>query len=145
MSILKSIGAVLAGLLFIAISHTAVDKILEGLGIFPRPDQGLHVTWMLLLALAYRTVLSIVGCYITAALAPSRPMLHALILGFIGLVISTIAAIAFIPMNLSPAWYPVALAVVSVPCAWIAGMLAERKSQDLSLHEERMRRASCEN
>src|SRR5678815_1191954 len=106
MNILKSIGAVLAGLIFIVISHTAVDKILEGLGIFPHPDQGLHVTWMLLLALAYRTVLSIVGCYITGVLAPSRPMLHALILGFIGLVVGTIAAITVMPMGLSPAWYP---------------------------------------
>ena len=132
MNILKSIGAVLSGLIFIGISHTAVDKILEGLGIFPNPDQGLHVTWMLVLAFAYRAVLSIVGCYITAVLAPSRPMLHALILGFIGLVISTIAAINFIPMNLSPAWYPIALAVVSVPCAWIGGMLAERRTQNLS-------------
>ena len=132
MNILKSIGAVLSGLIFIGISHTAVDKILEGLGIFPNPDQGLHVTWMLLLAFAYRTVLSIVGCYITAVLAPSRPALHALILGFIGLVISTIAAINFVPMNLSPAWYPIALAVISVPCAWIGGMLAERRTQNFS-------------
>ena len=132
MNILKSIGAVLSGLIFIGISHTAVDKILEGLGIFPNPDEGLHVTWMLVVALAYRTVLSIVGCYITAALAPSRPMLHALILGFIGLVISTIAAINLIPVNLSPAWYPITLAVISVPCAWIGGMLAERRTQNLS-------------
>ena len=132
MNILKSIGAVLSGLIFIGISHTAVDKILEGLGIFPNPDEGLHVTWMLVVALAYRTVLSIVGCYITAVLAPSRPVLHALILGFIGLVISTIAAINFVPMNLSPAWYPIALAVISVPCAWIGGMLAERRTQNFS-------------
>lgn len=131
MNILKSIGAVLAGFLFIGISHTAVDKILEGLGIFPHPDEGLHITWMVVLALSYRIVLSIVGCYITAVLAPSRPMLHALILGFIGLVLSTIAAIAFIPMNLSPAWYPIALAVVSVPCGWVAGVLAERKTKQL--------------
>jgi len=131
MNILKSIGAVLVGFLFIGISHTAVDKILEGLGIFPDPTQGLHITWMLLLALTYRTVLSIVGCYFTALLAPSRPMLHALVLGFIGLVISTIASIAFIPLNLSPAWYPIALAVLSVPCAWIGGALAEQRTQEL--------------
>ena len=132
MNILKSIGAVLAGLVFIVISHTAVDKILEGLGIFPDPEQGLHVTWMLLLALAYRTVLSIVGCYFTALLAPSRPMLHALVLGFIGLVAGVAAVIAFIPLNLSPAWYPIALAVVAIPCAWIAGVLAARRTEQLS-------------
>ena len=132
MDILKSIGAVLAGLVFIVISHTAVDKILEGLGIFPHPDLGLHVTWMLLLALAYRTGLSIAGCYITAVLAPSRPMLHALVLGFIGLVVGTIAASALMPMGLSPAWYPIVLALVSVPCAWLGGMLAQRRPQEVS-------------
>ena len=121
----------LAGVVFIVISHTAVDKILEGLGIFPNPDEGLHVTWMLVLALAYRTVLSIVGCCITAALAPSRPMPHALILGFIGLVVGTIASVAA-PPELSPTWYPIALALVSVPCAWVGGMLAERRTQILS-------------
>src|SRR5688500_13438994 len=109
MSILKSIGAVLAGLLFIVISHTAVDKILEGLGIFPDPDQGLHVTWMLALALTYRVLLSIVGCYITARLAPSWPIVHALVLGAIGVL----AGLAGIPIamsqNLSPVWYPVSL------------------------------------
>ena len=132
MNILKSIGAVLAGLLFIVISHTAVDKILEGLGIFPDPERGLHVTWMLLLALAYRILLSIVGCFITAVLAPSRPMLHALVLGFIGLVAGVSAAIAFIPLNLSPAWYPIALAVVAIPCGWLGGILVERRWQKLS-------------
>src|SRR5688572_14286831 len=128
MNILKSIGAVLAGLLFIVISHTAVDKILEGLGIFPHPDEGLHVPWMLVLALAYRTVLSIAGCYITAVLAPSRPTLHALVLGFIGLVVGTLAAIA-VNLGLSPAWYPIALAVVSVPSAWLGGTIAERRTK----------------
>ena len=132
MNILKSIGAVLAGLIFIVITHTGVDKILEGLGIFPSPDQGLHVPWMLVVALAYRTVLSVVGCYITAKLAPSRPLLHALVLGFIGLAVSGTAAVAIIPMGLSPAWYPIALAVVSVPCAWLAGLVAERHSHNMS-------------
>ena len=132
MNILKSIGAVLAGLIFIVITHTAVDKILEGLGVFPPPELGLHTPWMLVVALAYRTILSIVGCYITAVLAPSRPLLHALVLGFIGLVVSGIAAIATIPMGLSPAWYPIALALVSVPCAWLGGALAERRTQQIS-------------
>ncbi|HKP70125.1 MAG TPA: hypothetical protein VJV05_12630 [Pyrinomonadaceae bacterium] len=132
MNILKSIGAVLAGLIFIVISHTAMDKILEGAGIFPPPEQGLHTPWMLILALAYRTVLSIVGCYITARLAPSRPLFHSLVLGFIGLLAAGAAAIAVIPMGLSPAWYPIALALVSVPCAWLAGLLAERGTSNIS-------------
>ena len=126
MNILKSIGAALAGLVFIVISHTAVDKILEGLGIFPPPDQGLHVSWMLALALTYRVLLSIAGCYFTARLAPSRPMVHALILGAIGVLGSTAGIPMAMSQNLSPVWYPVSLAILSLPCAWIGGKLADR-------------------
>jgi len=126
MNILKSIGAVLAGLVFIVISHTAVDKILEGLGIFPPPDQGLHVSWMLALALTYRVLLSIAGCYFTARLAPSRPMVHALILGAIGVLASAAGIPMAMSQNLSPVWYPVSLAILSLPCAWIGGKLADR-------------------
>ena len=126
MNILKSIGAVLAGLAFIVISHTAVDKILEGLGIFPPPDKGLHVSWMLALALTYRVLLSIAGCYFTARLAPSRPMVHALILGAIGVLGSAAGIPMAMSQNLSPVWYPVSLAILSLPCAWIGGKLADR-------------------
>jgi len=126
MNILKSIGAVLAGLVFIVISHTAVDKILEGLGIFPPPDKGLHVSWMLALALTYRVLLSIAGCYFTARLAPSRPMVHALILGAIGVLASAAGIPMAMSQNLSPVWYPVSLAILSLPCAWIGGKLADR-------------------
>ena len=126
MNIAKSIGAVLAGLIFIVISHTAVDKLLEGLGIFPSPDEGLHVTWMLALALTYRVLLSIAGCYITARLAPSRPMVHALVLGVIGVLGSSAGIQVAVSQNLSPVWYPVSLAIFSLPCAWIGGKLADR-------------------
>lgn len=129
MNLLKSIGAVLAGLIFIFITHNAVDKVLEGAGIFPPTEQGLHITWMVVTATIYRTLLSIAGCFVTGWLAPSRPMLHALVLGFIGLVLSTAAAFVFIPQNLSPAWYPIALAVLSIPCGFVGGKLAERRSK----------------
>jgi len=123
MNILKSIGAVLAGIIFIVMTHTAADRIFEALGIFPSPDQGLHITWMLVTALIYRIIFEIAGGYLTAALAPSSPTLHAVILGVIGTVISVAAAIAVIPMGMSPAWYPVALAVTALPAAWLGGKL----------------------
>ena len=132
MNILKSIGAVLAGLAFILISHTAVDKILERLSVFPPPEQGLHVTWMLVLALAYRTVLSIVGCFITGFLAPSSPMLHALVLGFVGIIGGVGGTFVAISQNLSPTWYPIALVLVTIPCAWFGGWLAERRVNKIS-------------
>ena len=38
------IGAVLAGIVFIVVTHTATDLVLEALGIFPPPKEGLHIT-----------------------------------------------------------------------------------------------------
>lgn len=131
MNILKSIGAVLAGLVFIFVTHSGVDLILESLGIFTPPSQRFDTPWMVVTAFTYRTVLSIVGCFITGVLAPSRPMLHSLVLGFIGLALSTALAVVLIPMDLGPAWYPIALAVISVPCGWIGGMLAERRANKI--------------
>ena len=132
MNVLKSIGAVLAGLIFIFISHSLVDFILESLGIFTPLTERFDTTWMVVTATIYRAVLSIAGCFVTGILAPSRPMLHALILGFIGLALSTAAAVVLIPMDLGPAWYPIALAVLSVPCAWVGGVLAGRRTSKLS-------------
>ena len=123
MTLLKSILAILAGVVFIVVTHTATDKILESAGIFPPPEQGLHVSWMLVLALVYRTAFQVGGGYLTAMLSPSRPMLHGIILAAIGLVSALAAAIAVIPMGLSPAWYPIALVVGAFPSVWLGAWL----------------------
>lgn len=123
MNTLKSVGAVLAGLIFIVISHNGMDMLLEKTGIFTPPTQRFDTTWMVVTATIYRSALSIGGCYLAAALAPSRPMLHAMILGVFGFVIGGIGAIVVIPMDLGPAWYPIALAVLSPVCGWIGGKL----------------------
>lgn len=31
-----------------------------------------------------------------------------------------------------PAWYPIALVLVTLPCAWLGGKLAERRANELS-------------
>ena len=124
MNTVKSILAVVVGLIFIGFTHTLTDTVLETSGVFPPPSEGLHVTWMLLLALGYRIILSIAGCFLTAKLAPQNPMKHALILGFIGIFLATLGAVVAIPLNLSPTWYPIALVLVTLPCAWLGGKLA---------------------
>ena len=127
MNIVRGIGAVLAGIIFIVITHTATDFVLERLGIFPPPDQGFNVTWMVVTATIYRSIYTIAGGYITAVLAPNPRMRYVLILGLIGLVVSTLAAIATIPMKLGPAWYPIALAVLALPCVWLGGKLRTKQ------------------
>jgi hypothetical protein len=126
MNILKGIGAVLAGIVFIVITHSVTDLVLEKLEIFTPPEQGFHTTWMVMSATIYRGLYSIAGGYVTAALAPQPPMRYVIILGIFGTVAGAIAAIVTIPMGLGPAWYPIALAVLALPCVWLGGKLRTR-------------------
>ena len=80
---------------------------------------------LFLLATAYRIAYGVVSSYIIAWLAPDRPMRHALTGGVLGLVVSTVGAVA--TWNKGPAfgphWYPLALALTALPCAWLGGSL----------------------
>ena len=117
----KSIGAILAGFITVVILSIVTDFILETLGVFPPPVKGLFTTWMLILALLYRSAYTVLGGYITAKLAPDRPMRHAIILGLIGIIAATLGAVA--GWNLSQHWYPIALIITALPCTWLGGKL----------------------
>lgn len=127
MLILRSVLAIVAGLLFIFVTHSGTDLILESMGIFTPPTVRFDTPWMIVTAIAYRAIFSVIGCYIAAALAPSRPLLHAMILGGIGVVLSTLGVLVAAKMDLSPLWYPVALVVMTLPCAWLGGRLRDRQ------------------
>jgi len=122
---LRSIGAVVAGLLFIFVVTTIVDVVLHATGVFPPWGKPMS-DGLFGVATAYRIIISVAGCYIAARLAPDRPMAHALWLGVIGVVISAIGAA--VTWNRGPAfgphWYPLLLIVISIPCAWVGGKLA---------------------
>ena len=118
---LRGIGAVLAGMIIIVALSTGTDLALESFGVFPRPDQGQFIAWMLAVALGYRSVYAVVGGYLTAVLAPNRPLRHAVILGAVGVVLTILGSIAM--WNKSHAWYPLALIATALPCTWLGGKL----------------------
>ena len=125
---LKSVGAVLAGFIFIVVTHTATDAVLESIGVLPKGN--LHVgTGLILIVIGYRAVFSLIGCYITARLAPHSPMKHALALGIVGVLLSTVGAIATANMNLGPSWYAWTLVAISLPIAWLGAKLYELRSR----------------
>lgn len=125
-NILRSIGAVVAGLVFIGLTHTAADAALKHIGVLPR--EHLFVgTGLILVVIGYRAVFSLMGCYLTAWLAPHHPMRHSLTLGGIGFVLSCIGAT--MAADLGPAWYGWTLAAISLPIAWLGGKLYERRSR----------------
>lgn len=126
-NILKSIGAVLAGMVFIGVTHTGTDAILEGAGVLPKGHLFVG-TGLILAVLGYRAVFSFFGCYLSAWLAPRNPLRHALVLGGIGMVLSSIGAIVA-GDHLGPAWYPWTLAAISLPIAWLGGKLYESRAR----------------
>lgn len=125
----RSIVAVLLGLVAVFVLSLGVDQALHAFRVYPPLGQPMHEPGLNLLALSYRLVINTLGCWIAARLAPRYPMRHALILGSIGLILSTAGAIATIPMRLGPAWYPIALAVSALPCAWLAGAIHRARSR----------------
>jgi hypothetical protein len=73
-------------------------------------------------------VFTILGGYITARLAPHKPMKHVAIVGIIGTIAGIAGAITAITMaDLGPTWYPIALAVTGFPAVWIGGLLQTRR------------------
>lgn len=121
--LLRSVAAVLAGFVAIVVLSLGTDQLMHTLEVYPPWGQPMRDTGLLLLALAYRIVYAVAGCYLAARLAPHNPMRHALVLGAIGFALSTAGAVATIPMDLGPAWYPIALALTALPCAWLGGAL----------------------
>jgi hypothetical protein len=95
-------------------------------GIFP--PWGVPMSDRLfLLATAYRVAFGVAGSYITARLAPNRPLWHAMLAGVIGLAISILGAAVTWNRGpeFGPHWYPVLLAVLALPQSWLGGMLRE--------------------
>lgn len=83
---LKAIGAVVVGVVFIIVVTTLVNILLHAAGAFPlrgKPPTDAHA----LLAGSSRLVIGIAGAYLTALLAPDRSLRHAIILGFVGVIL----------------------------------------------------------
>ena len=119
----RSILAIFLGFLTVVVLSLGTDEVFHLLRIYPPWDRPMQAPLLNALALSYRIVYTILGSYVTARLAPSKPMMHAWILGVIGFLLGTLGAVATIPMHLGPAWYPIAIAATALPCAWLGGRL----------------------
>ena len=129
---LRSIVAVLAGVLSVIILSLATDVVLHASGVYPPWFQPM-AEGLWILALAYRIVYGIAGGYIAARLAPNRPMIHAAIIGVIGLVLSIVGVAMHWNkgQEYGPKWFGVALIVTALPCAWLGGRLHVARSQNV--------------
>jgi hypothetical protein len=125
---LQSIGAVLAGAAAGIVVTLATDAVLHKVGVFPPTGQPAS-DGPLALATLYRTIYGVGGAYLTARLAPSRPMLHVMILGAMGLIASLAGAVAtWNKMEIyGPHWYPVALVLLALPQSWLGAKIWEKQ------------------
>lgn len=120
--ILKSIGAVIAGFLALVILSVITDSILEKTGIMKTEPFVENSVWLIVTIILYRTIFNTFGCYLTARLAPNKPMKHAIILGIIGVVLTIVGLIA--AWDIPPRWYPISLIILTLPAAWLGGKIA---------------------
>jgi hypothetical protein len=116
---MQSAGAVFAGVAanFLAVP---IDAVFHSTGIFPPMGESMSDK-LFGLAFSYRFLLAVLGGYATAKVAPSEPMKHALVLGGVGVVLSSAGAMAM--WDFGPNWYPLSLIAISLPCSWAGARL----------------------
>jgi len=123
----KSVTAVIAGVLVILVVTTVVDIVLHVTGVFPPMNQPISDA-LALLASSYRFVISVGGAWLTARLAPDKPTQHAMVLGYVGVVLGLVGVVATWNLGLGPRWYPISLAVLAIPQCWAGGKIYEMQS-----------------
>lgn len=124
---LRSVGAVLAGFVTIFLLATGIDLGLRAaLPAMYGPGGRVDDVGLLVLTLAYVFTVATFGCWLTARLAPSRPMRHAMLLGVLGLAFNV--AGTMVQWDTAPAWYHVVALLLVLPAAWLGGMIRERQT-----------------
>jgi hypothetical protein len=132
---LRSIGAVVAGVVFGGILVAIVEYI--GVLLFPLPAgvdptdsealaaiaDSIPVGAQLFVLLAW-AVGALAGGWLAARLAPSQPLVHALIVGAVLMVLGIINLVS-IP---SPLWFWIVGLLLFLPAAYVGGRLASGAS-----------------
>ncbi len=125
---MRSALAIAAGFVAIAVLSFAADALVR-LALPDAYDAAGRVTDVpvLILLQALVGVFAVVGCALTAHLAPSAPMRHALILGALGLAFNLAGSAAM--WDTAPVWYHVLGWALTMPYAWLGGRLGERVTE----------------
>jgi len=123
---LRSVLAIIVGFVVIFCLVGPTDLLMHSL--FPgrfAANGAVSDTTVLALTEIYVFIYAVFGCYLCARIARRRPMLHALILGAMGLVLNVVASSMM--WSLYPAWYHIVAILVAMPAAWVGGRIAERQ------------------
>lgn len=118
----RSVIAIVVGFVLIAALSFGADAVMAMAYPSLMKDR-IESLPILCASLVYVAVFAVFGCYVTARLAPDRPMGHALVLGALGLLFSLV----MMPQawNTVPAWYNILSLLLVMPYAWIGGRIRE--------------------
>lgn len=124
---LRSVLAVVAGFLVIGVLAVGTASLLRSASPAQFDAAGNPVTVaMMLVQLLYVGVYATFGCWLAGRLAPGRPMLHALVVGVLGLALNIPSALAL--RDTHPAWYLATGTLTTMLWAWLGGRIAERQA-----------------
>jgi hypothetical protein len=127
-SILKSTLAILAGFALGAVLSLGTDFLLNLLGVMSMQNFKQNSTLIVALVVIYRFIFNVMGCYLTAKLAPNKPMKHVIIIGIIGTILGILGSVVM--WEQAVPWYNIAIIAISLPSAWLGGKLfLDRKSK----------------
>ena len=94
----RSILAGLAGILTAVVPTIAADALLHATSLYPPAGQTIGDA-PFIFATIYRTVFGLAAGYVTARLAPYRPMAHSLVLGAVGTLVAIIEPVILVFMG----------------------------------------------
>lgn len=128
-SIFQSMGAVVAGYV---VSALLTGVTIAALGaLFPASYRAENIGWVLFNVI-YGCAFAVVGGYVVARLAPTRPMAHAFILGVLMAIFALLIgySVSMAPPSPEyanqPGWYYPVLAVTVLPSILLGAWLQQR-------------------
>jgi hypothetical protein len=124
----RSVLAILAGFVVVVVLSLGIDEALHLLGVYPPWGEPMWDPALNALALSYRIVITVISGYVTARLAPRKPMTHVVVGGLIGLFLGVAGVLGAMKISMGPLWYPVAIAVTGFPSVWLGGLMYARSN-----------------
>jgi hypothetical protein len=120
-SMMRLILSILAGWIIGAVLSVGTDHVLHITRVFPPYGEPMHNDGLLALAFAYRSVFSILACYLAAMWAKDNAKKAVWSLGIIGTILWLGGSIAM--WEFAHPWYNIAGIVTAIPLALIGGRL----------------------
>lgn len=133
-AIIGSAAAIIAGIGVNIVLSLALDSAFQALGVLPPPGQAVS-DLLHLLPFSYRAGIAILGFYVAARLAPSRPLLHALALASIAFLLTVANTIASWRVHgaAEPQWFQLAILALLFPMAWLGSRIVGHRARAIPL------------